>query len=662
MPLLIGTAPNQVPTNSDLGTMAFQDENAVKILGGSVVVSDVTASSSYQDTAISNVPPSLNLDFVYGMALDPRVTFARASTATFYDGKTVAKAEENLALYSQDISNAVWGVGSTTKSINTTTAPDGSVTAGTITAVAGAASHYILQTILGAASPIRTVSFYAKAGTHNFVQILFGTDTLTYANFNITAGAGAVGTVGSAATATIVDAGNGWYRCIIYVNSATATVTTYLTLVSSATAVRAESWTPVGTETVHVWGIQCENRSAVSAYTPTTTQAITNYIPALQTAAQNQPRFDCDPLTGERNGLLIEESRTNILLYSEQLDNGVWGGSSVATAVVNSGTSPDGANNATKIIPTATTAAHLRNQTLSFTSGTTYAFSVYAKANGWSTLQLTVGSAAFSGLQYGNYDLTTGIATAGNSATVSMSPVGNGWYRCSIVIAATATASTVIGYGVYNTTNPTRQVSVLGDGFNGILMWGAQVEAGAFPTSYIPTVASQVTRSADSAVMTGTNFSSWYRADEGTIYWEAAINSPASTCGMWAIGDSSLAFVSRNSIISTSFSATGQWGMAVAASGVSQIVAPIPSVYYVANTVKRTAFTFKTNDMVGAADGVVGIVDTVATVPTGLYGISLGSLAQAYIGGGANALNGWIKRLVYFPKRLADAELQEMTK
>jgi hypothetical protein len=81
-----------------------------------------------------------------------------------------------------------------------------------------------------------------------------------------------------------------------------------------------------------------------------------------------------------------------------------------------------------------------------------------------------------------------------------------------------------------------------------IYAWGAQVEAGAFATSYIPTVASQVTRSADSAVMTGTNFSSWYNASEGTFYCEAATVDIVSNKGIWSVGDASLAFANRTKI------------------------------------------------------------------------------------------------------------------
>ena len=112
---------------------------------------------------------------------------------------------------------------------------------------------------------------------------------------------------------------------------------------------------------------------------------------------------------------------------------------------------------------------------------------------------------------------TTGSGTVNNSF---ISNIGNGWYRC----IAIGTASAVTGV-YFNISNTATQLAYSGDGTSGIYLWGAQLEAGSFATSYIPTVASQVTRAADVAVMTGTNFSSWYNQSEGTILSQGISNS-----------------------------------------------------------------------------------------------------------------------------------------
>jgi len=92
----IGTAPNEIPLNQYLGSLAYQDDSSVTINGGVATLDVATITAIQNDTAISNVQPSLNLDFANVKKLDPRITFARASEARYYDGKTVAKAEENL--------------------------------------------------------------------------------------------------------------------------------------------------------------------------------------------------------------------------------------------------------------------------------------------------------------------------------------------------------------------------------------------------------------------------------------------------------------------------------------------------------------------------------------------------------------------------------------
>ena len=193
----------------------------------------------------------------------------------------------------------------------------------------------------------------------------------------------------------------------------------------------------------------------------------------------------------------------------------VWTGTSATTVTANAGVSPSGANDASKVAATATTAAHTRQQTVEFVSGSSYTFSIFAKVGGWSTLQIAVGSAAFSGLPYANFDLSTGSVVGGGGASFSITPFGNGWYRCTMTATATATTSTTAQFIVYNTPNPGRASSVLGNGIDGILAWGAQIEVGAFATSYIPTTNAASTRNADVASVTGANFSNWWQAAKG---------------------------------------------------------------------------------------------------------------------------------------------------
>ena len=208
------------------------------------------------------ISPSLSLDFAAVQALDPRITYTRASTATYY-GTETAKAEENLLLQSQDFTTT-WTNTGTTDTANTSVAPDGTTTADTLTEnPSGSGQAAISQNISFTAGLPYTFSIFVKQGTATFVQLLVGATPFgsnAYANFNVTTGSGAVGTVGSSATASIVDAGNGWFRCIITATAtSTASGSAQINIIESATDARAPSITLDG-GTILLWGAQVEQR------------------------------------------------------------------------------------------------------------------------------------------------------------------------------------------------------------------------------------------------------------------------------------------------------------------------------------------------------------------------------------------------------------------
>lgn len=594
----------------------------------------------------SNFPairPSLDLNFTGSKTVDPRITFTRASTATYYDGKTVAKAEENLLLYSQEFDNVRWGKTGTTVTVNGAVAPDGTSTADTITATASTGVHRVGQSH---ASQYHIVSVFAKAGTHSFLQILGNQSLGFFANFDLTLGT--VGTVGVGTNAaTITSVGNGWYRCTAYFFSSPDNGKNFQ-LVSSASATYSESWTATGTESIYIWGAQLEQRDQATAYSPTTYQPITRYQPVLLTAPANTPRIDHDPITGESLGLLIEESRTNLLTYSEQFDNAAWTKSN-STIGSNVMVAPDGTLTADVLIPDTTTGGHRAVQTYTATQNTTYTFSCYVKSAGSPGFVLNSGGGAASAA----FNLLTGSLTAAGGITDTsgvsglITPVGNGWFRCSLTFTFVApTVTTQVRIVVANSaTNTQAEPGFTGDGYSGIYIWGAQLETEAFPTSYIKTEASQVTRAADNASMTGSNFSSWYRQDEGTmqvvfsapnaesslakhVFAATTTGSITSRVGLLTVNNNSSAqfFVTTNNIVQCQLIAQSSY------SGVFNVVG-----------------AYKENDFAAAGSGFSLSTDTSGTTPR---------VAEAIIG---LNLNGHIKRLTYYPKRLSNQQLQALT-
>lgn len=219
----------------------------------------------------------------------------------------------------------------------------------------------------------------------------------------------------------------------------------------------------------------------------------------LKYAQQDEGRCESDPSTGDKTGLLIEETRTNYLTHTEHFDNSAWpkGRSFFAKNVE---VAPDGSMTATKLIEDSTAAnTHYTAATYSVTSGTTYTFSVFAKAGERTFIQLILASAGFTVNTGPIIDLSNGTISSlgGGTHTDKIESVGNGWYKISVTATATASASCTFQLRICATGS----TSVYdGDGKSGLYIWGAQLEAGAFPTSYIPSAQSFLGRQPFSSI------------------------------------------------------------------------------------------------------------------------------------------------------------------
>ena len=431
-----------------------------------------------------SIRPTLLLDFANTRTLDPRITFGRSSPAMAYDGKTTVMAEQNLLLQSQDYTVSPWIKGGATITGNAVVAPDGTTTAGKMVESATTAEHYLTQSF-GASALQYTFSVFAKAGERTWLSMYLSTSAISSTWFDLVNGI--VGTVAAGVTASISPAGNGWYRCSITKTLSAATFSAVLdTALGDGISVVYAGDASKG---LYLWGAQVENRAFATAYTPTTTTAITNYIPALQTYAANVARFDVNPVTGESLGLMVEEARTNICPYSQDLDvTSAWKPSGTSAVVVgNVAIAPDGTLTADKIYDLAGTVTHYIEQALTRVASTTYTFSVYLKAAEYTSADIGMTDVS-SGQVYVTANLSAGtvgsVTYSGNwsAASAAITAVGNGWYRVSI----TATGGT--GTSVNPRIGSIISANRAGDPTKGFLAWGAQLEAGAFATSYIPTL------------------------------------------------------------------------------------------------------------------------------------------------------------------------------
>jgi hypothetical protein len=244
----------------------------------------------------------------------------------------------------------------------------------------------------------------------------------------------------------------------------------------------------------------------------------------LRTADVNEPRFAYDPATNTLRGLLFEETRTNIAIYSNDLTDASWTKSS-ATVTVDTVLAPDGTPT-TKLVESATSALHQISQAgRVLTGSTTYIRSVYAKGDG-SGRMLFLDTDS-----YGNWVNTGGVKYNLDNGTIDSAGSGleaygmeacpNGWYRCwlaSTSIASPAAVSFDIHLAVSAGT------VYLGDGTSGIYLWGAQFEAGPGPSSLIPTLATAVTRASETAEVADM---SWYNPNAGTLLMDCTERAPS---------------------------------------------------------------------------------------------------------------------------------------
>ena len=486
--------------------------------------------------------PSLLLDFANSKSLDPRIDFTRSGTARYYDGYTTAKAGENLRKYSEDFSNSYWTKVNTTISADQTAAPNGETTADKVIIANNTSFHdaYVNQEYTKAGE-YYTHSVYAKAGTgipSVYFYSSFGSGG-SIAKFNLTNGTYTGNASGNGysnfASVGIKDIGNGWYRISATYLETSSTNRPFTLGISTTTADTVTTIPGNGTDHCFIWGAQVERSNGPTEYVKTTTAPKYTTVPKLMEAATNVARFDHDPYTGESKGLLIEGPRTNLLTESIVKANYWYTPGSLFDE--NSGIAPDGTLTATTVYSNGSSNVH---KVVGANAGSYYTLSVYAKksdagADNVLGVYLYASGVTNDFIQHTSFNLVTGqIANANlhgtNGAFSRIYPVGNGWYRLSVTAQMPSGISQSISSGLMYTPSQSNAA---------FLLWGAQLEASEFHTSYIPTSGSTVTRSQENGYIYNIDTSEWYSSGKGTSYVEAAAGGYTTSQGFMSMYESS---------------------------------------------------------------------------------------------------------------------------
>jgi hypothetical protein len=380
-----------------------------------------------------------------------------------------------------------------------------------------------------------------------------------------------------------------------------------------------------------------------------------NRLGTLAAVPANTARFRFNPITGLSEGLLVEPQRTNLLLRSEEFDNAGWTKTTL-TVTANSAPAPDGTTTADTL--TATGAGGNVAQAVTITAGRGIALSVYAKASAssWLRLALTDGTnlvECWFNLSAGTVGANTAGAGTNLFSQKTIEAHASGWYRCAL--ETTTTTVTAVTASIA----PSAADSAAPANTDAILAWGAQLEAEATltnATTYIPTVAATVTRSADNLILPVT--SAQVPLDRGTMVFEWTQRSIAPVAGGQSITFGGIGDTFSNTIYVGRQSATGV-GFTYIANGVGGVVnartcAFTPGVIY------RYGISWSGVRIAHCIDG--GTISALA--PSG----PLVSVARLAVGcapwssSSTSTLSNAVHRaFLYAPQTVSDAVLQQLT-
>ena len=246
------------------------------------------------------------------------------------------------------------------------------------------------------------------------------------------------------------------------------------------------------------------------------------------------------------------------------------------------------------------------------------------------------------------FDLSNGTISgslgSANSASIQSYP--NGWYRCSVTDVMGGFGYPFIGVAAVSGTH-----SYAGNGTSGIYVWGAQLEAGSFPTSYIPTTTATVTRAADVASMTGTNFSSWYNVNQSTFslnFIPAGYSNLGGISITYNLGPSRMEFMDSGYVY-TQASNAGLLGTNT-----------LPAILKTQNKFAYS-YEFPSGSLSMSRNGS----NTFSSTPSPSLGMPTHTemrLGSVIFQNRGVSFTGTFSRLTYYPTRLQDFQLQQLTK
>ena len=568
--------------------------------------------SLLDDASLVVIPSGYKAGTVYSVKPtngDGDLTFSRASDATRVNSLgLVEKVRTNVLLQSNAFSTSPWVNGGSTTITSGQTDPNGGSNAFKIEF--GATNSYLGQFNGGLTGSV-TISAYFRADSSTTIGF---NDGSTFPN-SIT-----IGTTWQRYSFTYVVSGS---QCNIEIDN-------YFGVSPISQA-----------KTFYIYGAQLEASDfGPTDYIPTTSAAVSVGMTA------NVPRLDYTG--GGCPKLILEPQRTNLALYSEQLDNAAWIKNN-STVTANQGISPDGYTNADLFYINSAGDVSSRRiiQVISVSNATTYTASVFVKSSSARWIWFPAPDAS-SVNHNAWFDLENGVVGTVGSSVIDTSIVsyGNGWYRCSVTSLSTSTTN----YVLFSPVTADGSTTTLTGSSNGFLTYGGQLEAGSYPTSYIPTLGASVTRLADAAVKTSA--SALINSEEGVAFVDITIN------GLFDFGTPlSLTDGTLNNYIWFTIFGNGDLRVEFYKLGVVQA-----SLTYNGATVGnryKMAFAYATNDFALYVNGTQIGTDNSGTT----FSANTLTRIDTYLTNAATFSASAYKhnQLLLFPTRLSNTELASLT-
>jgi len=574
----------------------------------------VMIPSGYKDTKLYSVKPTDGSgDFTFSRGSN------LAATRVNSEG-LIEKGRENLLLQSNTFDTTWTNSGST--ETGGQSGYDGSSDAWLLSKLAG--SGRLQQAITK--SGVCTLSVYAKAGTLDWVWIraIDGVDNpnvffdLQNGVKGITAGTNYIDSSIEQVGAT------GWYRLKLVFSQGITEIRIYPA---------DDDGDVSGTSgSIYIQDAQLEVGLVATDYIETTTTT------AQAGILEDMPRLD---YSGGATcpSLILESQRSNAMANSEY-----FGGYNIAQMTLehNYAISPEGVQNATRLIEnTAGGTAHSVSIATP-TTATEHGWSVYAKPNGRDYIYLYVGSGVGQGkiFDIANGAIGSNVGSAPNDTKIE--DAGNGWYRCTIFVNGIAGSPTpTIGLA-----NSLTSFTYTGDGTSGVFIYGAMLEAGSYPTSYIPTYGSSVTRSKD--VANDLSAADLIGNDEGVIFIDVQMPSVIESNTTFSIGGGTSTEYAQ---IEIRTDLTINWRYRLG--GTDYINANVGS--YVAGDRLKIAFAYKNNDSVLYKNGSSIATDTGSVATNSWDEVRFSNFA------GTGNLNASVNQTLLFKTRLSNDELAALT-